>query len=194
MSRLEDLQQRVAWLFEARSPSRNDWADWLWAEHQPYVAHAARELAVRFGANVELAEASGWLHDIADAVMSRFADGHEEASITMARQIMYDVGYSQDDVAIVVDDALRLHSCYDGKAPRSLEGKVLATADALAHLKTDFYSSAAQRLVKEMSPQEIKNYALKKSARDFNDKIRFDEVREETRADYERIKNYFSRL
>lgn len=193
MNRLEKLKQRVAWLFEAKSHARDEWADWLWSEHQPYVANTARKVAVRFGANAELAEAGGWLHDIADAVMSRFADGHAETSMSMARQIMQDVGFSEDEIAIVVDDALRLHSCRDGKVPRSLEGKVLATADALAHLTTDYYQTTSRLWAERETPQVAKERVLSKSTRDFNDKIRFDEIREEVRPNYERIQEYFLR-
>jgi hypothetical protein len=49
------------------------------------------------------------------------------------------VATAKSQIELVVDDAIRLHSCYDGNRPASLEGQALAAADALAHLKTDFY-------------------------------------------------------
>lgn len=193
MSKLEKLKQRVAGLYESNRPGRDDWAGWLWQYHVPVVAKNAHDVAVRVGANAELSEAAAWLHDIADVAMSRLDDRHEAESLNIARQIMHEAGYSGEDIATVVDDALPLHSCRDGKRPRLLEGKVLATADALAHLKTDFYVHAAHAMDYDMTLAQLKNWTVKKAARDFNDKICFDEIREETRADYEIIHNLFSR-
>lgn len=193
MNKLENLKQKVAWLYESRRPGSDEWMPWLWKNHVPVVVKNAHQIALRVGANAELAEAAAWLHDVADAVMSRLSDDHEAQSLNLARQIMHEVGYSGDEIATVADDALPLHSCYDGHRPRSLEGKALATADALAHLKTDFYVFAAHALGKEMTLEQLKAWTLKKAARDFNHKICFDDIREETRADYEAIQNLFSR-
>ncbi len=194
MSKLEKLKQRVAGLYQARRPERDAWTDWFWQHHVPLVAKNAHDIAVRVGANAELSEAAGWLHDIADTVMDRLSDNHEAQSLNIARQLMHEAGYSADDISTVVDDALPLHGCHDGKRPRLLEGKVLATADALAHLKTDFYVHAAYAMGEEgISLEQLKQWAVKKAARDFNDKICFDDIREETRADYEIIHKLFSR-
>lgn len=193
MNKLGLLKQKVAWLYMSQHPDRDIWASWLWEKHVPFVARKAHEVAVEVGANAELAEASAWLHDIADTITSRFSKDHESESQRLARQIMLECGYSQDDISTVVDDALPLHGCQGGKRPRSLEGKVLATADALAHLTTDYYQITARALTVRMNDREIKDWTLKKAARDFNDKICFDDIREETRPDYEMIHNLFSR-
>lgn len=194
MDKLEYLKQQVAWLYGLNRPGRSAWADWLWEYHVPVVAKHAREIALRVGANIELSEAAAWLHDIADVAIPRADERHEEESRKIARQVMQRVGYAEEDIATVVDDALPLHSCHDGKRPRSLEGKVLATADALAHLKTDFYTRASESKRQEgASQKDINEWAVKKSERDFNDKICFDDIREETREDYEIIHTLFSR-
>lgn len=62
--------------------------------------------------------------------MSRFADNHEEASLTMARELMQRAGFDETEIRLTVDDAIRLHGCHEGRIPASIEGKVLATADA----------------------------------------------------------------
>jgi putative nucleotidyltransferase with HDIG domain len=197
MSNFETLKQKVAGLYESQSPGRDNWCDWLWQIHVPVVAHNARQLAERLGADAELAEAAAWLHDIADVRMARISDQHEEESLRIGRELMSDAGYSQADIALVIDDAVRLHSCYDGNRPTSKEGQVLATADALAHLKTDFYMYALWAWEKEGPATEviegIKQWALKKLERDLNHKICFDAVREETRPDYEQLKLFFTR-
>ena len=192
MDKLENLKKRVQQLYREENPDRDEWVPWLREHHVPFVARKAREIALKVGANAELAEAAAWLHDIGDTVTARFASNHEAESLRIAREVMQEAGYSDKEIAVLVEDALPLHGCHDGKRPSSLEGKVLATADALAHLSTDFYVYATH-VISRMSLEELKDWTLKKAARDFNDKICFDDVRESARPDYEVIKNLFSR-
>src|SRR5690606_3533747 len=102
------------------------------------------------------------LHDIADAKMSRFDEKHEETSLIMSRQLLEECGYAAEEIVLIVDDAIRYHSCYDGKIPNSLEGKVLAAADSLAHLTTNFYELATNALRGEKSPDQIRDWVLNK--------------------------------
>jgi putative nucleotidyltransferase with HDIG domain len=189
--RLERLRQKISGLYEEKRSSRSDWADWLCENHVFFVAEEAGKLADRFGANGELATAAGMLHDVAYAVMSRFDVMHEEESDKIAKEFLQSCGFSSDDIRVVVGDAIRFHSCYDGHVPKSLEGKVMATADAVVHLTSNFYEYATQRMKKEKTYEEIRKWALPKVERDFNDKILFKEIREEVRPDYERQKKFF---
>lgn len=134
------------------------------------------------------------LHDIADAVMSRFDPKHEEESFVIARRLLREVGFNDEEIRLIVDDAIKLHSCFDGIAPSSLEGQVMATADALVHLKTDFYTFGLEDMRKQKTNEQIKAWALKKIDRDYHDKIRFDEVKEEVSNEYERLKTFFTEL
>lgn len=193
MKRLELLEHNVQELYVAKDPNRADWADWLGENHVFVVADNASELARRYSANEELARAAAVLHDIADTKMSRFADNHEEMSLQIGRRLMKGADFSDAEIKLVVDDAVRYHSCHDGHIPESLEGKILASADSMAHLKTDFYIFATWTLGKEKPLPEVKNWVLKKLERDFNNKILFDDVREECRDDYEKLKELFHR-
>jgi putative nucleotidyltransferase with HDIG domain len=193
MTKLDKLEEAVKKLYAAKKPERAEWADWMANNHVFLVADRATDLANRFEANADLARAAALLHDIADCKMSRMDPGHENESLKMARELMIQSGYTEEEISLVVDDAIRYHSCYDGKSPESIEGKILATADSIAHLKTDFYVHAAWAFGKTKTLQELKEWVLKKIERDLNDKVFFDEVREELRPDYEIIKNLFSR-
>jgi hypothetical protein len=103
-------------------------------------------------------------------------------------------GYSDDEIALTVDDAVRYHSCHDGQIPKSLEGKILATADALFHLETDFYIYSVWAHAGEGATLvETKEYVLKKLDRDFKNKILFDDEREKARGDYKTFKRIFSK-
>ena len=193
MKRLELLERNVQELYAAKDPNRADWADWLGENHVFVVADNASELARRYSANEELARAAAVLHDIADTKMSRFADNHEEMSLQIGRRLMKGADFSDAEIKLVVDDAVRYHSCHDGHIPESLEGKILASADSMAHLQTDFYIFATWMLGKENPLPDVKSWVLKKLDRDFNNKILFDDVHEECRKDYENLKELFSR-
>ncbi len=194
MSRIEELEAKVKALYEAKNKNRAHWADWLYPNHVVVVANFATELAARFGADSDLSRAAALLHDIADINMKREDKNHEQESLNIARKLLQDGGYSDDEVKIVVDDAIRFHSCHDGEKPESLAGKVLATADALAHFKTDFYVFATWSFgMKGEELANIKEWVLKKIDRDLNNKIQFDEVRDEVQAEYEQVKELYSR-
>lgn len=194
MSRLEQLRQRVRDLYEERRESRDSWSDWFYANHVFVVGNTARELAQKYGANPELAEAAGLLHDIADTRMPRSSEEHEQESLTIAREVMKVCGYTSDEIKLVVDDAIRYHSCHGDERPKSTEGLVLATADSLAHLKTNFYVYATWAMGQGGRPLEyVREWALKKIDRDLFNKISFGDERNDARKDYDMIKDLFSR-
>ncbi len=194
MERLQNLEAKVKALYEQKDPRRDEWADWLADNHMFVVADFATELAKKHGANEELARAAALLHDIADVKMKREDDGHEAESLKIARDLMQEAGYNDDEIKLVVDDAVRYHSCHGDERPESIEGRILSTADSMAHLKTDFYIYAAWAFGYDHRTLEtVKTWALKKIERDLNNKMFFDDVREELSPDYQRIKELFSR-
>lgn len=193
MERLQKLEEKVKALYKQENPNRAEWAGWLADNHVFVVADYATELAKKYKADEELARAAALLHDIADVKMQRSNEKHEEESLKMARSLMQEVGYDDDDIKLVVDDAIRYHSCHGEERPKSLEGKILSTADSLAHLKTDFYVFATWAFGRDSTLAEVKAWTLKKIERDLNNKMFFDDVRNDVLPDYERIKELFSR-
>lgn len=193
MNKLQQLQNKVRELYASKDPNRDTWADWLYGNHVLIVAASAKKLAKKYGANETLSEAAALLHDIADVRMARVNPDHEVLSLNIARQVMTEAGFSADDISLVVDDAIRYHSCHGNERPKSKEGLILATADSLAHLQTDFYIYATWAFGKDRSLEELKEWALKKIERDLNNKISFEDEREAARADYDMIKTLFSR-
>lgn len=195
MTRIENLKSRVDELYGEHREGRDAWADWLYGHHVMLVADKAGELARRFGANEELCRAAGMLHDIANAEMSRFDTQHEARSLEIARAYLAETGFTPHDSATVVDDAIMFHGCRNGQVPQTLEGRVMAAADAVVHFTTDFYEHAdAAHKSEGMTDAESKAWSLKKIERDFNEKILFPEVREEVRETYEALKQRFSAL
>jgi putative nucleotidyltransferase with HDIG domain len=193
MTRLDRLKLEVESLYRQKLPTRALWADWLYDNHVLVVAEYAKKLAKKYKADIELSEVAALLHDIADYKMSRDNPKHEAESLEIARKVMSNNGYTPNEIELVVDDAVRFHSCHGNERPKSTEGLILATADSLAHLKTDFYIHATMAEGQKTTLEEIKDWVLTKIERDLNNKISFDEEREDARTDYELIKNLFSR-
>src|ERR1035437_1094128 len=179
MTRIEQLKAKVEELYQVRNPNRAEWADWLADNHIFVVSEYAGKFADKYGANKDLCMAAAMLHDIADSVMVRENSEHEEKSYEMARALLRATGFTEKEIVVIVDDAIRFHGCHDGNNPKSLEGKVMAAADGLAHIKTNFYDFALQRLKTNESPEEIRNWAIPKIERDYRKKISFPEIREE---------------
>lgn len=196
MSRINDLHEKVEMLYKTGDPvGAADWAAYMLSSHVFAVADKAGEIAGRFGANKELAMAAGMLHDVADAVMKRQDPRHEEESKTIARKLLAETGFSDDETTVIVDDALRYHSCRGDEKPSTLEGKAMAIADAVVHLTTDFYDFAIETFTKRgESGQKIREWGLEKIDRDLNKKIFWPEVKEEVRADFEKLSAQFEAL
>lgn len=195
MTKIEQLRQLVKDAYCQELASADDWAVWLYRGHVLVVAQYAVELAQKYDANVEFAEAAALLHDLADFKMKRADPSHEEESLRLAREFMEQVGYSEEEIALIVDDAIKFHSCRGDERPQSNEGLALATADALAHLKTNFYIVTAWLFGNSDRSLEIyKEWALKKLEKDFYNKISFEEERQNVRAEYEKLKDLIGKI
>lgn len=194
MSRISKLEGKVRALYEQKLPTRGNWADYLWSNHVLVVAEFASNLAKKYEVDEDLARAAALLHDIADATMPRENPEHEQESLKIARDIMTELDYTEDDMKIVIDDALVHHSCHDDDRPATQVGKILATADALAHLKTDFYILGVWLAGTEKdSYEKRKEWVTTKIERDYHNKILFEDEKLDTKHDYEIIKELFSR-
>ncbi len=185
---------QVAKLVEqAYLSSKQNIALWMWQNHLQFVAQKASELSDKFNANADLAVAGAFLHDFGDAFVSRHADNHEEISKQESIKVLQKADYSSQEIQEILEKIIAPHSCYEGNMPETLEGKVLATADALAHLTTDFYVQFAWKNMPDgKSYQEFLVWVGEKLERDFNDKIFFEEIKDEVREKYLALKLVFS--
>ena len=117
MTRIEKLESDIRALYDAKNPQRDEWADWLAMDHVFIVADYSEHLSERFGANREYSKAAAMLHDIADAVMSRFDEKHEEESLSIARELLQKNGFDEQEIQLIIDDAVKYHNCRNGKVP-----------------------------------------------------------------------------
>lgn len=172
--------------------SKEDFARWMWENHLQLVARKAEELSKQFEANEDLAVAGAWLHDFGDAFVHRHSEEHEAISMSESKKVLQEAGYLSDEIEEVLVAIIGPHSCKEGKLPTTLEGKILATADALAHLTTDFYVQFTwEHLPENKSYEEFLHWVNEKLDRDFHRKIFFDEVREEVKYRYKSLSEVF---
>lgn len=177
MEMIEKVRSGVAALYAQQLPGRDGLSAWLYENHVLVVAKYAREVAQRHGVDANRCEAVALLHDLGDALTSRYDPAHEQISLTKAEELLVAAGYDHKTVRRLVDDALRNHSCHDGECPESDEGKVLATADAMAHFLTDFYPYMQEYVFKDRGLESFRAWTAEKIERDYKVKIFYAEER-----------------
>ena len=166
---------------------------WLWNNHVQIVARNAIDIATKYKANTEYVFAGALLHDLADIWMERDNPRFERKSRDQAKKILKDANFDEVEILFILDKVINPHSCRTGNLPQTIEGKTLATADALAHISTSFYHD-----FKKMGyPQYIKadnfnKWAQSKLERDYQTKIFFDEERKQAKTNYLKLKTQFS--
>lgn len=141
---------------------------WFYDKHLLAVEKYAYFLLKKLPkANEEIVLLGVWLHDT-QRVRGIKGDHQKEGAVE-AKKIMLEYGYTADIIK-KVQDIIFTHSC-DSVIPATLEGKILATADAMTHYINDFYlqiATTGQRNLKD-----FKIWALEKLNRDYNKKIFF---------------------
>jgi HD superfamily phosphodiesterase len=125
-----------------------------------------------------------WFHDVGR--LRGQDEGHDVYGAEEARRVLTEKNYSPDKIERVFE-VCRAHRCKNIK-PESLEAKIVATADAMSHFTHSFYFRLFQFYINDLSFDQIREKAYQKLERDFNDKIAFDEGREEVRRQYEAMK------
>jgi len=182
--------QKVAQLVqEAYLSSKDGFARWMWDNHLQVVAKEATTLAEEHAANADLAVAGAWLHDFGDAYVHRHSPEHEQITTTESTRVLTTAGYSDVEIQNVLEDVIAPHSCRGGQLPKTLEGKVMATADAIAHLSTDFYLQFSwMHLPEGRTYAEYIAWVNEKLDRDFNNKIFFEDSQQTIKGRYEALK------
>lgn len=110
------------------------------------------------------------------------------------KQILKNADFRKSERDAILE-AIRTHACHPGHLPTTLEGKVLATADAMWHLQTSFFPVICymNRPDNTHTYKEWQAWFTGKIERDFGPKIFFDDEREEVREDYEALVKVFGK-
>ena len=105
---------------------------WFYENHVLVVKKYSEEISRKTGANTEITVLAALLHDIARSWNVWDDPDLMKESLKKAEEIMKKHKYSSKNIE-AVKKAIILHGCHD-KLPDTKEGKVIATADAMAHL------------------------------------------------------------
>lgn len=189
MERSEIVFDEVSMLYQVASTSMGGW---MWHNHTQWVADKAQRLAEKYGANAEKVYCAALLHDLGD---SRYERGHAEFdtwSWETGKEILKKTGFRKNERHEILE-AIRTHSCHPGHLPTALEGKVLATADAMWHLQTNFFPVICymNRPDSTTSYEEWQEWFHGKIERDFHSKIFFDDEKFEVEEDYKALLRVF---
>ncbi len=129
-----------------------------------------------------------WLHDMQYVVDYDDKANHEVLGAEEAGRVMVEFGYDEDIIK-KVQQIILSHSCKK-HMPETLEAKILASADGMAHFFNDFYLSLFKKGIGCDDIAEFKKFTLNKIEYAFNHKIFFDFAKEYIAPRYEVIKAF----
>lgn len=195
MNNLSEKQQKVFNDVEKlylNSP--RDMGRWMWKHHVQWVAEKVGKLAEKYGAHKDMVVVGALLHDLGDVKYERTDNNHELWGNEKSRFILSETGFSPDEIAETMKNIIDPHSCHPDNLPTTMEGKILATADAMFHLQTDFFIQLSWMHLPpwKKSFDEWKEWVVEKLDRDYNSKIFFDDEKEEIEPNYNALKLIFS--
>jgi putative nucleotidyltransferase with HDIG domain len=157
----------------------------FWDFHVKPVINLSRQMAKKYEADETICWLAAILHDIARL---DGAEPHDLVGAQKALEILKSKRYPEE-IAQAAAQAVLCHRCRN-YPPQTIEQKILASADAIAHFQAPFYlwwSSITNQSFKE----QLKSMETKLE-RDFNDKIFFDEEKEAVRGHYEVMKSWLN--
>ena len=142
-------------------------------------------MAEKYGADMEVVWLGAMLHDIARL---EDAEPHDEIGSKKAYKLLVERGFDTE-VAEKVREVVLRHRCRK-YPPETLEQKIIASADAMAHFIPPFYLWIGKYSNKSFSDVLEKN--RKKIERDYNEKIFFEDEKESVRGQYEVLKSWMA--
>ncbi len=137
----------------------NTFGEGVWDNHIVSVMMYADALAVQYGADREVCALAALLHDYAGIYDYKYYAEHHIHSGKAARYLLSHFNYPTEKIDKVVD-AIFTHRGSKTFTYNSIEGEVLANADALAHFfeyeSLLTYASRQRRLSAQQSQQFVR--------------------------------------
>ena len=165
-------------------PQRKMLLKHFWYHHIIPVQAYGREMCQKYGADCKLVNLGALLHDMA---LIEGDEYHDETGAKKAYEYLLERGASEELSARVRDIVLR-HMC-KRYMPETLEEKIVATADALAHFFPEFHETGAVALAEE-DHIEMKVLDIEKLEKVYMDKVFFDDekmIMEKVMSDFRKI-------
>lgn len=118
---------------EAAYSENNEFTYTVWNYHILPVAEHALNLGKKLKADLEILELASLLHDYAGLKHYKYYKKHHIYGAKFAGEILKDLAYPKQKILQVQECIL----CHRGSVPlakRTIEAKILASADAMAHI------------------------------------------------------------
>lgn len=165
---------------------------WWFKGHVLTVMEYVKVISQEKGGNTENLILAALFHDIARAWGVINEPQLMNESLSKSEEIMKKYNYSNEDIQSV-KNIIKTHSCRDS-LPESLEGKILSTADALAHFFSDLYFILPFNgwFYAANDYDGYKKWLLKSIEKNFNKKIFFEDYKILAKPRYDAIKMIFT--
>lgn len=162
--------------------------EWFYDIHLLAVEKFAKDLLKKLPkASKEIVLLGVWLHDLQR--IRGIKGDHAKIGAIEAKKVMKQFGYSEQIVEHV-KEIIAAHSCNTRLLPKTLEGKILVSADAMSHYVNDFYLTIA--ITGKRNLKDYKEWSLEKLDRDYNKKIFFNFAKKMIRKRHKVLKEFFT--
>jgi len=157
----------------------------FWNIHIKPVIEYSKKMAEKYNADMEAVWLGAMMHDIA-----RLTDEepHDEVGSEKAYTMLIERGFDKE-LAEKVKGIILTHRCRK-YPPETLEQKIIASADAMAHFLPPFYLWIAKYSSKNF--EGIVEGNLRKIERDYNEKIFFEDEKVMVEEQYKVLKNWLT--
>jgi putative nucleotidyltransferase with HDIG domain len=156
----------------------------FWTHHIAPVVAESKKLAKKYGGDPEVAWIGALLHDISLLDDDKL---HDEMSAKKAQQMLIDRGFDKK-LAEKVSNVALTHRVKK-YTPKTLEEKIVTTADAMNHFMPSFYLGIAVIASAEYSDLMKKN--MEKLERDYENKIFFADEKKQVKQRLKDFKRWF---
>ena len=138
----------------------------FWEQHVKYVVKEAKELAKKYGADIEIVELGALLHDVALMANVGERKDHHINGANIARDILNKVKYPEERIENIIGCVLNHRS---SKNATNIEEQCVADADILAHFDNIpmLFNSAFNR--NNVKLEEIKKWLKNCFEKDYED-------------------------
>lgn len=107
--------------------------DRIWEFHIIPVVKFSKRLGEKFEADLEVLELAALLHDYASILDRKFDKDHHIESIKLAREILSEMNFPEKKIDHIAD-CIEAHRGSLKQEHKTIESKLLASADAMSHI------------------------------------------------------------
>ncbi len=162
--------------------------EWFYGIHLLGVEKFAKKLLKQLPkADKEIVMLGVWLHDLQR--IRGIKGDHAKIGAREAVKVLREFNYEKNKISRVKDIILS-HTCGTNLRPKTIEGKILSSADAMAHYTNDFYLVIA--VTGQRNLKEYKDWVMEKLDRNYNKKIYFDFAKKMIKKRHDIFKTIFT--